>query len=132
MIKAKYFVYLLKSETSNRVYVGFTVDIVRRLKSHNGLISWGQTKKTRIGRPWELIMYITGFEYERTALQLEYMIQHPPKYLRKRGGGIKRTMMIMKSLLKQERICSTAPPNSELKLMKVFSKREYLDIWNSI
>ena len=37
MIKCKYYVYLLKSEVCNRCYVGYTVDISKRLKRHNGL-----------------------------------------------------------------------------------------------
>ena len=38
MIKCKYYVYLLKSTVSNRTYVGYTVNIKRRLRQHNGEI----------------------------------------------------------------------------------------------
>ena len=127
----KYFVYLLKSKVSNRFYVGYTVNIQKRIRQHNGEISGGARKTIR-NRPWEVVMYISGFQYERTAMQYEYMIQHPPKRLRKKGGGIVKYMTIMKRLLQQEKICSTAPLNSELKLTTLFTDKKYYDIWKNI
>jgi len=127
MIKCKYFVYLLKSEVSNRTYVGYTINnVYKRLKKHNGLLSGG-AKKTQKGRPWKLVLYVTGFEFERTALQYEFCIQHTKKY--KRTNGISNKIKIMKSLIKQEKICSTSPLNSELKLMIFFLDKSYYDIW---
>jgi len=127
----KYFVYLLKSKVSNRFYVGYTVNIQKRIRQHNGEISGGARKTIR-NRPWEVVMYISGFQYEKTAMQYEYMIQHPPKRLRKKGGGIVKYMTIMKRLLQQEKICSTAPLNSELKLIRFFTDEKYYDIWKNI
>ena len=132
MIKSKYYVYLLKSEVSNRCYIGYTIDTKRRLLEHNGIIKNKGAKKTRYHRPWKLIMYVS-FPYERTALQYEFMIQHPPKRLRKKGGGgILKYMTIMKKLLQQEKICSTAPLNSELKLVRFFTERKYYQMWKNI
>ena len=131
MIICKYYVYLLKSEVSNRFYVGYTIDINRRISQHNGLRTGG-AKKTKRFRPWKIIMYISGFLYERTALQYEFMIHHPPKRLRKKGGGILKYMTIMKKILQQEKICSTAPLNRELKLIRFFTEKKYYDIWKNI
>lgn len=131
MIKSKYYVYLLKSEVCNRFYVGYTIDTKRRLLEHNGIIKNKGAKKTRYHRPWKLIMYIS-FPYERTALQYEFMIQHPPKRLRKRGSSILKYMTIMKKLLQQEKICSTAPLNSELKLIRFFTEKKYYQMWKNI
>lgn len=131
MIKAKYFVYLLKSTINNNTYVGYTIDIVKRLKKHNGILSGG-AKKTQKNRPWKIIMFVTGFEYERTALQYEFCIKKPPKIMRIKGGGVTKYMKIMKNLLKQNRICSTAPLNSELKLGFFFSSEEYYKLWKSL
>jgi len=131
MIKCKYYVYLLKSTTSNRTYIGYSINVYKRLRAHNGEISGG-AKKTKIGRPWEIVLFVSGFEYERTALQYEFMIQHPPKRLRKRGGGILKYMTIMKKLLQQEKICSTAPLISELKLIRFFTERKYYQMWKNI
>jgi len=130
MIKAKYYVYLLKSTVSNKTYIGYSIDPCQRLKKHNGLLSGG-AKKTQKGRPWELVLYITGFEYERTALQYEFCIQRTKKY--KRTTGVRNKMYIMKSLLtKQDKICSTAPLTSEMRLVIFFMSREYRLLWESL
>jgi structure-specific endonuclease subunit SLX1 len=128
MIKCKYFVYLLKSEVSNRTYIGFTVNISRRLKQHNGLRSGG-AKRTRKGRPWKVVLFVSGFEFERTALQYEFCIQHTKKY--KRTSGIANKIKIMKALLKQEKICSTAPLNSEMNLVIFYSDYKYFEMWKN-
>jgi hypothetical protein len=86
-------------------------------------------KKTRKGRPWKLVLFVTGFEFERTALQYEFCIQHTKKY--RRTSGIANKIKIMKALLRQEKICSTAPLNSELKLMIVFFSPSSQELWNS-
>ena len=128
MIKCKYFVYLLKSTVSNRTYVGYTIDIKQRLRRHNGEISGG-AKKTRVGRPWKVVLYVSGFGYERTALQYEFCVQRTKKY--KRGTGVANKMRVMKSLLSQERICSTAPLTSEFKKIIFFSDDASRVLWNS-
>ena len=46
-----YTVYAIKSKIDSRIYVGFTVDVERRLKEHNS----GKTKSTKGYCPWELI-----------------------------------------------------------------------------
>lgn len=48
-----FFVYVLRSETHNRFYVGMTTDIERRLEEHNK----GKTKSTKGYRPWELFFF---------------------------------------------------------------------------
>jgi len=71
-----YSCYLLKSEISNKTYFGYTVNITRRLRQHNGEITGG-AKKTKIGRPWKLMLYITGFPDSKRALQFEWKVNHP-------------------------------------------------------
>jgi putative endonuclease len=46
-----YIVYAIKSKISNRVYIGFTGNIEKRLEYHNS----GYVKSTKKDRPWELI-----------------------------------------------------------------------------
>ncbi len=46
-----YFVYVLRSLTTGRHYVGFTSDLVQRLGQHNQ----GITKSTKNRGPWELV-----------------------------------------------------------------------------
>lgn len=133
MIKTKEYVYLLRSTTNpRRVYIGYTnTHPFTRLLKHNGIKNGG-ARKTRKYRPWEVVFFVSGFPSSRIALQMEFVSQHPPKKLRKRGGGIKSKMRIMKSLLNQEKICSTAIPNKNLKLILFFMKQEYYDLWCSI
>ena len=127
-IVAKYFVYLLKSEVSNRTYVGYTIDVQQRLRRHNGELSGG-ARRTRIARPWKVVMFVS-FEHERTAMQYEFCIHKTRKF--KRGTGVANKMKVMKGLLSQERICSTAPLTSELKRVLFFGKDEARRLWNSI
>ena len=127
-IVAKYFVYLLKSEVSNRTYIGYTIDVQQRLRRHNGELSGG-ARRTRNSRPWKVVMFVS-FEHERTAMQYEFCVQRSKKI--RRTSGITNKMKIMKLLLSQERICSTAPLNSELKRVLFFSNDEVRNLWNSI
>jgi len=46
-----FIVYALKSKVDKRIYVGFTVDLERRIKEHNQ----GHTKSTKAYKPWFLI-----------------------------------------------------------------------------
>ena len=127
-IVAKYFVYLLKSEVSNRTYIGYTIDVQQRLRRHNGELSGG-ARRTTNSRPWKVVMFVS-FEHERTAMQYEFCVQRSKKI--RRTSGITNKMKIMKLLLSQERICSTAPSNSELKRVLFFSTDEARNLWNSI
>src|SRR5665811_1255554 len=55
-------VYLLKSlhpKYYRRTYIGYTVNPVRRLRQHNGEIVGGASR-TKKGRPWKMICYISG------------------------------------------------------------------------
>jgi putative endonuclease len=46
-----YFIYAIKSRVDNRLYIGFTKDLERRIMEHNQ----GKTKSTKGFRPWDLI-----------------------------------------------------------------------------
>jgi len=52
-----YSVYILKSQTTRRFYVGSTEDVSRRLREHNGdLPSLGRSTLT--GRPWTVVFSV--------------------------------------------------------------------------
>jgi predicted GIY-YIG superfamily endonuclease len=69
-------VYLLQSSVQpSRVYVGFTTDVERRLKKHNGLIAGG-ARYTTTGRPWRLVMHVNGFPSKVEALRFESALIH--------------------------------------------------------
>ena len=59
-------VYLLRNATG-RTYIGFTNNPRRRLRQHNGEVKGG-ARKTRLGRPWEMLGFVHGFRYTARAL----------------------------------------------------------------
>lgn len=65
-----YFVYILRSLKTGRYYIGFTDDLVRRLKEHNG----GKTKSLVKHIPLEIIYqecYLSREEARRRELQIK-------------------------------------------------------------
>ena len=70
----KFYVYVLKSETHFRFYVGMTQRLEERLKEHNS----GKTKSTKGYGPWKL------FFFEECSSRLEARMRE--KYL-KSGAG---------------------------------------------
>lgn len=48
-----YYVYLLKSERTQRLYIGYTSDLRSRFVQHNN----GENYSTKAGRPWKLVYY---------------------------------------------------------------------------
>ena len=69
-----YYVYVLKSKTANKSYVGFTNDLERRLKEHNA----GYSSHTKKYVPWA-IAYIEEFGDSQSAIKRE-------KYLKSAAG----------------------------------------------
>ncbi|MFO7844181.1 MAG: GIY-YIG nuclease family protein [Bacteroidales bacterium] len=76
-----YIVYAIKSKCDNRIYVGFTNNLDKRLKEHNQ----GRTKSTKAYKPWVLI-YTERVETREKARKRE-------KYL-KSGCGKEKLKQI--------------------------------------
>lgn len=64
-------VYILASESRRRTYVGWTVDLQRRIRQHNGDIVGG-AKATRGDRPWLVVGTVVGFATRSEALSFEW------------------------------------------------------------
>ena len=64
-------VYVLYSETFNKIYIGYTSDLIGRIKSHNELATKGWTVKFR---PWKVI-YTEIFESKADAMQREKQLK---------------------------------------------------------
>ena len=62
----KYVVYILRSLSTSRLYIGQTDDFERRLNEHQR----GKNLSTRNRGPWEAVALI-HFETRKEALQLE-------------------------------------------------------------
>ena len=76
--KPKHYCYLLRSLNQKflaKTYFGYTTDVNRRLRQHNGEIAGG-ARKTINFRPWKLVMYIKDFPDWHNALQFEWTVNH--------------------------------------------------------
>jgi len=74
----KHFVYILKSIRFKRYYIGYTVDVERRVVEHN----IGNTKSTRPFKPWKLIYY-EEYNNKSEAYKREWHLKHPKGYKEK-------------------------------------------------
>jgi putative endonuclease len=66
-----YYVYILFSPSSNRIYIGYTSDIEGRLLSHNKLAAKGWTIRFR---PWTLV-HSELFTTKREAMVREKQLK---------------------------------------------------------
>ena len=72
-----FYVYVLKSSIVDRLYIGCTSDLVRRVKEHN----LGLNSSTKSYMPWKLIYYEASLD-QNDAKRRE-------KYLKtSKGGGL--------------------------------------------
>lgn len=77
-----HYVYILKSiKHPDKIYVGFTSDLKRRLSCHN----WGDVPHTRKFLPWKLVCYF-AFSNKYLALSFENYLKSGSgrAFLRKR------------------------------------------------
>ena len=79
----KYYLYILESEKDNKLYVGHTDNIERRLTEHNK----GLCKSTRPRRPFKLI-YVEEFDSKSAAAKMEWYIKNTPE-----GGLLKKRLI---------------------------------------
>ena len=106
--------YMLRSTKpgcTNRTYVGYSKNPLKRLRQHNGEIVGG-AKKTKKCRPWEFICIISGFPNKRNALQFEWANHHPPI----KKFGIDYRIKNLSKILSTSRWTKTALPS---KLMTI-------------
>jgi len=112
--------YMLYSEGTKRTYVGYTVNLQRRIRQHNGEIVGG-AKRTRRGRPWTPVLTVSGFPDQVEALRFEWRCHHPTKFIRKgekpiRGHGFEGRIRSICSILEMEKVCSKATCLNDLSL----------------
>ena len=99
-----FYVYLLQEINGYKTYIGFTIDVERRLSQHNGVISGG-ARATK-GKKWTRFCHIGGFPDARSALQFEWAWKF---YTRKQNGKpMQRRMKALLELLGCEQITKEA------------------------
>jgi len=72
-------VYIIVGVNHGNRYIGCTNDIHNRLREHNGEISGGAKRTTKLskqGKWWTPMYIITGFVDRRSALRFETKLQH--------------------------------------------------------
>lgn len=75
-VDSQWYCYLIQSNDKRRTYVGYTKNVQKRLRQHNGEIKGG-AKATRSHRPWRLIVYVQGFLTANEAMSFEWYMHHP-------------------------------------------------------
>lgn len=101
-----YYCYILKNnleQYSKRTYNGYTTNLKRRIRQHNGELKGGAKRTSRIGKGyWEFYVIITGFPDKINTLQCEYRILKPTNKKRRPGrynsqeGRIKGLVEVLK------------------------------------
>ena len=76
-----FWVYILRSEETNKYYTGSTQNVSERLKEHNA----GKSKSTRGGVPWHLV-YFKEYSSRTEAVHAEKQIK---------GRGAERFLKIL-------------------------------------
>jgi len=76
-------VYVLYSQKIDKIYIGYTSDLISRFKSHNEL-GKGWTKKFR---PW-IVMHIEVFETIKEAMTREKQFNHSRNWFQKNSCHI--------------------------------------------
>ncbi len=81
-----FYVYVLESQISGRIYIGFSDDVKRRLNEHNE----GRSKSTKNRGPWTLMGFIET-KSRNEAMKLEKKLKSFKRkdrvlsYLKKHG-----------------------------------------------
>ena len=72
----RYFVYILKSISFDKWYIGSTANLEERIKRHNS----GRSTFTKKFKPWS-IFYTEEFSTRTEALKREYYFKSPKGFL---------------------------------------------------
>ncbi|MCX6810122.1 MAG: GIY-YIG nuclease family protein [Candidatus Berkelbacteria bacterium] len=65
-----HYVYVLKSLLTGRYYVGYTIDVDKRLAQHNA----GLSRFTKHDKPWEIV-YLEAYKLEKFARERERQLK---------------------------------------------------------
>lgn len=68
-----YQVYIIYCDATNKSYVGYTVDIQKRLRQHNGEIKGG-ARATRHGN-WRLVALLDDIATRSEAMSIEWHVK---------------------------------------------------------
>jgi predicted GIY-YIG superfamily endonuclease len=111
--KNSYYCYIISNE-HDRTYNGYTVNLSRRLRQHNGVIKGGARATSRRG-PWDFLIVITSpcWASVSTAMQHEWSIKYPtrrrprPKEYNGRLGRL-NSLPIVFQHIKDKQLCNAS------------------------
>ena len=96
--------YCLVNDTG-KTYVGFSTNVDRRLRQHNGEIQGGA--KATHGSQWTRLCTVTGFPTQQSALQFEWKWKHLSRKA-KGYSAVERRCAALVQLLNEEKPTSKA------------------------
>ena len=113
----RFFVYWIVS--GQRSYIGATVDPVKRLRQHCGIIAGGAAK-TR-GRQWHYKCVISGFQTWKQALQFEWA----SKYYSRKCRGLESRKQAIEGVMQRKRWTSNSPLSVDVPLAIEYDPVQY-------
>ena len=104
-----------KGKVCDRSYIGYTTNLTRRLRQHNGELVGG-AKATRGYAKWQCMWYVQGFNVRNNAMQLEWRLHHaaaaprksPPSAL----GSVSRRCYQLYKAVTMKRFTRNSPLNT--------------------
>ena len=122
-----HYCYILWHPESGSTYNGYTNNLTRRLRQHNGEIKGGARSTSRRGSGWEYLFVITteDWSYER-ALSLEWHIKYPtnrrprPREYQGADGRLQSLKFVLEN-----------PKFADIQKWKYWVKKDYRDTFLS-
>lgn len=103
LCKKEHVCYIIGSK--KLTYCGYSNDMRRRLRQHNGLIKGGAKYTSRAG-PWRILALVRGFRSQKEGLQFEYAVKHAKKCGKR---GIEKRKRSLLYVLEKEKWTRNAP-----------------------
>ena len=111
-------VYLIQSK--NRFYIGYTTNLIKRLKQHNSVISGGAIRTQGRG-PWSYKIVVSGFRNIKEAMSFEWRFQYDTKFCR----SFESRKRALYTLMNRERWTKNSPLSTEVELQIEYNPIQY-------
>lgn len=122
-------VYMLSCCDNKKTYIGASNNPVKRLKSHNGILTGG-AKTTRTSRPWKHVFIIENLD-KISALQLEWRLKRWNSPINGKiinCPGLHNRTVNLFNVLNLEKWTSKSVPSNSMNLhIKFFSRNDTID-----